>query len=270
MKHKIIAASAVSVITMLALSAAEVRVALIGSSACQAYNTNHPELIWGWGEVIGKFFKPEVNILNFAISGYSSKSFIDRGKWKKTIDSKPHYVFITIGANDSKKSPDRYTDPETTYRANINKFIRETRAIGATPVIVTINQSMWRNKETNKAYFRDGKAFRKDREPYSKVLRDIAKKENLVCIDLAKIQQQKMEAMGEAAAGSLYRVRDLEKRILDPSHTNLKGALFIARIIVDELEKSNSPLKKELLPADKRSEIEKQLLAAPAPAAAKK
>ena len=65
-------------------------------------------------------------------------------------------------------------------------------------------------------------------------------------------------------------MRDLEKRILDPSHTNLKGALFIARIIVDELEKSNSPLKKELLPADKRSEIEKQLLAAPAPAAAKK
>ena len=101
-------------------------------------------------------------------------------------------------------------------------------------------------RSTNdKAVFIKGKAFRKDREPYNKVLRDIAAKEGLVCLDLAKIQQQKLEAMGEEAAGKLYRFDPKKKRI-DPSHTNLAGAEFVAEIIAGELKKSMCPLKKEL------------------------
>ena len=226
--------------------AEEVRVALIGSSACQGYGSKEPHLIYGWGEVLGEHFKPHVKILNFAKSGYSSKMFIDRGNWKKTLDSKPHYIFITIGANDSKKGAHRYTDPETTYRANINKFIRETREIGAVPILVTINQSLMLNPAKDKAIFIKGKVFRKEREPYSAVLRDIARKENLVCLDLARVQQQKMESMGEEAAGKLYRYDPKKKRI-DPSHTNLQGAQLLAEIIVEELAKSVSPLRNELV-----------------------
>ena len=235
-----------SVLTLTLAGAGEIRVALIGSSACQGYGSKEPHLIYGWGEVLDKYFKPHVKILNFAKSGYSSKMFIDRKNWKKTLDSKPHYIFITIGANDSKEGAHRYTDPETTYRNNINKFIRETRDIGAVPVIVTINQSMMFNKARNKAVFIKGKVFREDREPYNKVLRDIARKERLVCLDLAKVQQQKMEALGEEAAAKLYRF-DPRKKNIDPSHTNLEGAKFLARIIVDELKKSSCPLKQELV-----------------------
>ena len=235
----------VSALTLSLAGAEEIRVALIGSSACQGYGSKEPHLIFGWGEVLGKYFKPHVKILNFAKSGYSSKMFIDRGNWKKTLDSKPHYIFITIGANDNKKGAHRYTAPETAYRNNINKFVRETREIGAVPVIVTINQSLMFNKTKDKAVFIKGKVFRKDREPYNKVLRDIAQKERLVCLDLAKVQQQKMEALGEAACGKLYRF-DPRKKSVDPSHTNLAGAEFLAKIIVDELKNSSCPLKKEL------------------------
>ena len=77
------------------------------------------------------------------------------------------------------------------------------------------------------------------------ILRDIAAKEGLVCLDLAKIQQQKLEAIGEEAAGRLYRFDPKKKRI-DPSHTNLAGAEFVAEIIANELKKSTCPLKKEL------------------------
>ena len=243
---KSVAICLVGVCCLILSGADEIRVALIGSSACQGYGSKEPHLIYGWGEVIGKYFKPHVKILNFAKSGYSSKMFIDRGNWKKTLDAKPHYIFITIGANDSKKGAHRYTDPETTYRANINKFVRETREIGAVPVIVTVNQSLMLNKTNDKVIFIKGKVFRKDREPYSAVLRDIARKENLVCLDLARLQQQKMEAMGEEAAGKLYRY-DPKKKKLDPSHTNLQGAQLLAEIIVEELAKSVSPLRNELV-----------------------
>lgn len=224
----------------------EIRVALVGSSACQAYGNKDSRLIFGWGEVIQSYFNQNVKILNFAISGYSSKSFIEKGIWEKTIASKPHYIFITIGANDSKKGR-CYTDPDTTYRANILKFITEARAIGAVPIIVTINQSMRRDDKTNTLHFFDeGKCFRKDREPYNQVLRQIAKEENLVCLELAKRQQIALEAMGEENAATLYRVFDLKTMKIDPSHTNPKGAEFIASIIIDELRKSTSSLKKYL------------------------
>lgn len=244
-KRKIFSACFFSMALLTLCGAEEVRVALIGSSACQGYNSKKPHLIYGWGEVLGKYFKPHVKILNFAKSGYSSKMFIDRGEWKKTLNSKPHYVFITIGANDSKKGAHRYTAPEKEYRQNINRFVKETREIGAVPVIVTINQSLMLNKTQDKAVFIKGKVFRKDREPYNKVLRDIAAKEGLICIDLARIQQRRMEVMGEAAAGKLYRFDPKKKRI-DPSHTNLAGAEFLAEIIAGELKKSMCPLKKEL------------------------
>ena len=224
----------------------EIRVALVGSSACQSYGNKDPRLIYGWGEVLGEYFNPRVKILNFAISGYSSKSFLERGKWEKTLASKPHYVFITIGANDPKKDPKRHTEPNTTYRANILRFIRETRAAGASPVLVTLNQSLRWDKQNQRADFFNGKVFRADREPYSAVMRELAVSEKVPCIDLAKAQQETMEKMGLEKAVKYYRVRDLKTMKLDCFHTNLAGARLLAGLIVDGLKKTDCPLKSEL------------------------
>ena len=228
----------------------EIRVALVGSSACQSYGSRDPRLIWGWGEVIGEYFNSRVKILNFAVSGYSSKLFLDNGKWKKTLESKPHYVFITIGANDAKKGPKRYTDPNTTYRANILRFIQESRAAGAVPILVTINQSLRYNQQTNRAEFFNGKVFRRDREPYNAVIRELARIEKVPCIDLAKSQQETMEKMGVEAAEKYYRVFDLKTMKLDCSQTNLAGARLLAGLIVEGLKKTDCPLKNELKKTD--------------------
>ena len=224
----------------------EIRVALVGSSACQSYGNKDPRLIYGWGEVLGEYFNPRVKILNFAISGYSSKSFIERGKWEKTLASKPHYVFITIGANEPKKDPKRHTEPNTTYRANILRFIRETRAAGASPVLVTLNQSLRWDKQNQRADFFNGKVFRADREPYSAVMRELAVSEKVPCIDLAKAQQETMEKMGLEKAVKYYRVHDLKTMKLDCFHTNLAGAHLLAGLIVEGLKKTDCPLKDEL------------------------
>ena len=37
----------------------------------------------GWGQVLHYFFKDSVVVDNNAINGYSSKSFIDNGRWEK-------------------------------------------------------------------------------------------------------------------------------------------------------------------------------------------
>jgi len=223
----------------------EIRVALVGSSACEGYGNTDPRLIAGWGEVIGAFFQPHVKLLNFALSGYSSKKFIDDGLWDKTLKAKPDYILIGIGVNDTRPEPDFHTEPEE-YRANLMRFLRETREIGAVPVFITLNLELCYDAEHNKAVFNNGRAFTPAREPYSRVMREVAAAEHVPCADLAKLQQEALEAMGEDAAGKLYRMMDLETMKVDPSHTNRKGAELLAELIVKAIAGSNSPLKQEL------------------------
>src|SRR6266545_365162 len=92
----------------------------------------------GWGPGFRASFGTEVQVVNLAQNGRSSKSFRDEGWWAKVAPEKPQYVLIQFGHNDiAGKGPERETDPATTYRANLERYVQETRAMGATPVLVT-------------------------------------------------------------------------------------------------------------------------------------
>lgn len=226
---------------------AEIKVALAGSSACEGYGNTDPKLIYGWGEVINKYFKPKVKILNFGKSGYSTKLFINRGNWDKLLEAKPDYILMSLGANDSKK--DKGTNHKTEFRSNLRRFADDANKINAKIIFVTLNQSMFYDKVNNKAIFnKDGKALRTDRVPYSQAIREVAKELNYPCLELFNEQERIMEEMGEDKAGALYRYHLENKQPviygkIDPSHTNLAGAELIAQIIIRELLKSDSPLR---------------------------
>ena len=102
---------------------------------------------------MGDYFKSNVKVLNFAVSGYSTVTFRSRGKWDQLLKAKPDYVFMTLGANDTpgKKHPSK---AETTYKDNLRRYAAEAKAIGAKVIFVTINQSLVRDPKTNKAVFR--------------------------------------------------------------------------------------------------------------------
>ncbi|MFG6685786.1 rhamnogalacturonan acetylesterase [Mariniflexile sp. HNIBRBA6329] len=92
----------------------------------------------GWGQVLQQYLKENAVVDNRAVNGRSSRSFIGEGRWDSILKTlkKGDYVFIQFGHNDQKfKSPDRYTNPHVTYRHNLIKFVEETKAKGATPVL---------------------------------------------------------------------------------------------------------------------------------------
>lgn len=228
--------------TMLTLTvfAETITVALAGSSACESFNSGSPELIWGWGEVIGNYFKPEVKILNHAKSGRSSKSFIAERRWDKLLADKPDYILMTLGANDTKGKKNS-TDPATEYRDNLRRFAADADKIGAQIIFVTLNTSMVYNKTTNKATFnRHGKPIRTDRLEHCKAIREVAAELNKPCLELFDNQVKEWETMGEEKAAALYRLNKDGK--IDPSHTNKAGAEKVALIIMRELAASKSPL----------------------------
>ena len=106
------------------------------STAAEKGNAkNNPER--GWGMVLQGCFDDKIIVDNHAVNGRSSKSFIDEGRWQKVLDKlKPgDYVFIQFGHNDEKPHANRHTDPGSTFDANLERFVKETRAKGGIPVL---------------------------------------------------------------------------------------------------------------------------------------
>jgi lysophospholipase L1-like esterase len=92
----------------------------------------------GWGQMLPLFFNDNIIIDNRAVNGRSTRSFIDEKRWDAIYKVlKPgDYVFIQFGHNDQKeKDSTRFTNPHTAYRHNLIRFVNETRAKGAIPVL---------------------------------------------------------------------------------------------------------------------------------------
>ena len=94
----------------------------------------------GWGQALPEFLDSSIVVKNFAVNGRSSKSFIDEGKWE-AVRNKLHagdFVCIEFGHNDEKREDSiRYAAADGPYRENLQRFVRETRAAGATPTLLT-------------------------------------------------------------------------------------------------------------------------------------
>ncbi|MEV6715170.1 rhamnogalacturonan acetylesterase [Lentzea sp. NPDC051208] len=94
----------------------------------------------GWGQALPVFFAGGVVTANEALSGASSKSFVDLGRLDRILSriKRGDYLLISFGHNDQKKEdPARYTEPSTTYKAYLSQYIDRSRAKGAKPVLVT-------------------------------------------------------------------------------------------------------------------------------------
>ncbi|HEY4328580.1 MAG TPA: GDSL-type esterase/lipase family protein, partial [Phycisphaerae bacterium] len=89
-----------------------------------------------WGQVITRWIKPEYSVSNYAISGNTAAAFYGALRMEKII-SQLHpgdYVFVQYGHNDMKSTA---ADALASYKNFYKRFVADTRAKGATPVILT-------------------------------------------------------------------------------------------------------------------------------------
>lgn len=189
----------------------------------------------GWGKAFAQRLGPEAECVNLASGGQSSKSFLDGGRWKKVMEAKPAFVLIQFGHNDMPgKGPNRETDPATTYRANLLLFVKEARAAGAQPILVT---SMARRT------FDSGK-IRGELRPYAEAMKKVAAEENVPLVDLFARSIELLEKLGPAASDEFNPpAKDGQT---DHTHLNAKGAGVMAGIIVEELRRVSPELAKLL------------------------
>jgi lysophospholipase L1-like esterase len=198
---------------------AKLTIAIIGDSTVCDYPADHA--CRGWGQFIGEHFKDGVRVVNLAASGRSTKSFIAEGRWKRTLAEKPDVVLIQFGHNDSHAATrPEATDAATDYRDFLRRYVDETRAANATPVLVT---PMYR-----RTFDADGK-LTDILQPYAAAMKAVAAERKVALIDLHTSSGELFRHLGKE------RCPDLANSPTDFTHFNEKGARAMADIVMKEL-----------------------------------
>lgn len=172
---------------------------LIGDST-MAEKTLDDNPARGWGQVFPNFFTKQVLIENHAKNGRSTKSFINQGLWEVVYDKlKPgDYVFIQFGHNDSKiTDTSKYAEPHTTYKQNLIRYVNDSRAKGAFPILITpVN----RRKFDNEGKFVDSHG------DYPGIVREVANEMNIPLIDLHATSLKFFSELGPEKTKKLFLV----------------------------------------------------------------
>jgi lysophospholipase L1-like esterase len=197
-----------------------VRVLLVGDSTVVSHDDGHPNQ--GWGKFFPDFFDHRVEFFNAARGGRSSKSFMESGEWKEAMRFEPDFVFIQFGHNDQPgKGPSRETDPETTYRDYLRRYIGDVRAAGAQPVLVT---------SVARRTFRDGKIV-SSLTPWVDAMKAVGAEEKVAVIDLHGASIAFFESVGEAEGAYLNYGREGRDR----THFSETGARSVAGLVAAEV-----------------------------------
>lgn len=196
----------------------------------------------GWGEPFKAYFDTsKINVVNRARAGRSSRTFQAEGLWDKVLSEikSGDVVLIQFGHNDGgavdtekmrgslpglgeetkvvTKSDD-IQETVHTFGWYMRKYIADTKAKGATPVILSLTvRNIWK----------DGKVERGSGQ-FSTWAATIAQSGQTEFIDLTNIIADKYEQLGEEKVKELFGS--------DHTHTSPKGAELNASLVVSGLK----------------------------------
>ena len=216
-----------------------IRIILVGDSTM---NTKT-----GYGDALCALFKQDVQCINLAKGGRSSKSFRAEGLWDnvQTLlnDREPYratFVLIQFGHNDQPGKAERSTDVVTEFPANIARYVDEVKALGATPVLVT---------PLTRRTFREG-VLKNDLAPWADAIRLVAKTKSVQLIDLNEKSAAAVAAMGTIEADTLAEEppgQSTPSRF-DYTHLGPKGASLFAQMMARELSRAMPEIRSHFDP----------------------
>lgn len=203
----------------------------------------------GWGTAFKSLFNSQVEVINLAMNGKSTKSFrkhIDScgtNRWLRALDDmkKGDYVLIQFGHNDEKVDRPTVGTSLIEFEHHLIQYVEEVRARKANPILLT---SIVRRK------FEDGQLI-DTHGSYPDVVRHIAHKLNVPMIDMEKRTHKLLEEYGEESSKSLFLHIPLHhpnypNGKVDDTHLNEYGAGVIANLVIEEIKSQHLALAKNI------------------------
>ncbi len=234
------------------------KIYMIGDSTMQFNNINaYPQT--GWGQVVNLFTKPDVLVIDKAVNGRSTKSFIEEGRFDEVLEQieEGDFLICQFGHNDEKISdPARYTDPNTTYQENLLYFYQEITKKKAGFVLAT---------SISRRIFENGKCL-DTHLGYPQAMLEFANKYNITCIDLNTLTKDFYDLIGEEKTKKYHMIfapnmfPNYMNGKEDNSHLRYEGAVMVAELFVKNLAKTNSPLNDLFIDLNIKEEIDYKML----------
>jgi lysophospholipase L1-like esterase len=205
------------------------RVVIIGDSTAYTYGAS--DSLRGWGQELGHFFSPgAVSVINKAIGGRSSRSFVEDGHWASTLAilQKGDILLISFGTNDRGTVAERHADTAQ-FRQYLTQYVNESRAKGALPVLIsTVNQNSW-----NGTTFQEG--FNIGPNDYHGAMLRVVTALSVPFIDLEQKSAALFKSLGESYLASFIF-------IAGNTHFQEMGAIAIAKLVAEGIkELGNDP-----------------------------
>ena len=191
-----------------------------------------------WGQMITRWFGPEVAISNHAESGLTARTFIASNRLDKILTTlkKGDYVFVEFGHNDEKeKKPGDGAWYHYQYQLKI--FVDQVRKKGADIVFCTPTQ--------RRAFNDDKKTLMNTHGDFPAAMKMVAEKENVPLIDLNNLTKTFFETLGyeDSKRALVHYPKEMYGRELaDNTHFNPYGAYEVAKCVVMGMKQLNLPV----------------------------
>jgi lysophospholipase L1-like esterase len=217
----------------------KIKIFMAGDSTMSIKETRYyPET--GWGMPFVYFWDSTVTVVNKAKNGRSTSSFRNEGLWKSIMDEagEGDFIFIQFGHNDEVSTKKTYTT-ESEFRANLVRYVQETREKKATPLLLT---PVARRKFSNNGQIEG------THDVYSRIVREVAEEQQVLLIDLDKKSQALYQQMGVENSKLLFvqlkpgEHPNYPEGKEDNTHFSELGARLIAQLVLAELKPLNTDL----------------------------
>ncbi|WP_205509143.1 rhamnogalacturonan acetylesterase [Longitalea arenae] len=188
----------------------------------------------GWGMPFGYFFDSTVTVDNRAQNGRSTRTFMEENRWAPVVAAlqEGDYVFVQFGHNDEVKTKKSYTT-EAQFKANLLKYISDTRSKKATPVLLT---------PVARRNFDSTGHIAGTHDIYAQIVRDVANENKVPLIDLDREAQALMQQWGVEKSKLLFNHLapgehpNYPNGKEDNTHFNELGARVIAQIVFKNIK----------------------------------
>ncbi|AHY60936.1 rhamnogalacturonan acetylesterase [Stenotrophomonas rhizophila] len=151
----------------------------------------------GWGPAFcARHVTSFLTCTNLARGGRSTYNYRAEGSWAlaeaemRTPGYARTWVLVQFGHNDQPGKPGRSTDLQREFPDNLRRYVREIRAAGAQPVLVT---------PLTRRQFTDGVLI-DDLAPWAEAVRSVAREMEVPLVDLHARSRAVVQALGPVAA----------------------------------------------------------------------
>ncbi|MBN1927347.1 MAG: rhamnogalacturonan acetylesterase [Prolixibacteraceae bacterium] len=203
-----------------------------------------------WGQMITRYFTPNIVVANYAESGESLSGFKSRGRLDKVFTQlKPgDYLFIEFGHNDQKQKGEGI-GPWESFTDLLIEYITLTREKGGIPVLIT---------PTQRRSFNDEGKIELTHGDYPAAMRKVAEEYKVTLIDLNEMTKSMYEAWGSEASKLAFvhypenTFPGQETALEDNTHFNTFGANEVAQCVLKGICEKVPELKPYIVGFDER------------------